>query len=283
MNAPADLSPVDAAVARVYTVRASSWGSLFDCAYAWEGVHLLGLRKPAGLRAQLGTAVHASTAAFDSGRLPGGARPSADDTAAVLVDTLHHPDREVDYSRDDLSLRDAERIGLSLHTMYCLDVAPGFEYLSVEAKLAPLDIDCGGGIVVRLTGTMDRSRVAATQAGAVVPDIKTGSRVISDGQVVTKGRAPQLGTYQLMLENDPAHAMPTVGAQVIALRTSAKPVTGVSPVFDARRVMVGTDEAPGLIEHAATMFRTGMFPPNTQSLLCSERYCSRWQTCPYHE
>lgn len=282
MTAPA-LNPTAQAAARIYTVRASSWGSLFDCAYAWEGVHLLGMRKPSGLRAQLGTAVHASTAAFDSGRLPGGSRPSADDTAEILVRTLRNPDRDVDYSRDDLSIRDAERIGLTLHTMYCHDVAPAFNYLSVEAKLAPLDINCGSGIVVRLTGTMDRSRVASTEGGAVVPDIKTGSRVISEGAVVTKGRAPQLGTYQLMLENDPEHAMPTVGAQVIALRTSAKPMTGVSPVFDARRVMVGTDKAPGLIEHAASMFRTGLFPPNTQSLLCSERYCARWQACPYHE
>lgn len=272
-----------ASAARVYTVRASSWGSLFDCAFSWEGVHLKGLRRPSGLRAQLGTAVHASTAAFDSGRLPGGDKPSVDDTAEVLVRTLREPDREVDYSRDDLTVKDAERIGLALHTMYCLDVAPGFSYLSVEAKLAPLDIDCGGGIVVRLTGTMDRARVAEAAAGAVVPDIKTGARVISDGAVVTKGRAAQLGTYQLMLERDPQHALPTVGGQVIALQTSSRPQTGVSRVFDAKRVMVGTDDAPGLIEHAASMFRTGLFPPNPQSLLCSPHYCARWQTCPYHE
>jgi hypothetical protein len=49
----------------VFKVRASSWGRLFDCAYAWEGTHILGLKKASGLRAQLGTAIHASTAAFD--------------------------------------------------------------------------------------------------------------------------------------------------------------------------------------------------------------------------
>ncbi|EMI4895455.1 PD-(D/E)XK nuclease family protein, partial [Pseudomonas aeruginosa] len=26
------------------TVRASSWGALFDCAFRWEGVHLLKMR-----------------------------------------------------------------------------------------------------------------------------------------------------------------------------------------------------------------------------------------------
>lgn len=25
----------------VFTVRASSWGRLFDCAHAWEGTHIL--------------------------------------------------------------------------------------------------------------------------------------------------------------------------------------------------------------------------------------------------
>ncbi|ABY40494.1 hypothetical protein 2.1, partial [Burkholderia phage Bups phi1] len=25
----------------VYTVRASSWGALFECAYRWEAIHLL--------------------------------------------------------------------------------------------------------------------------------------------------------------------------------------------------------------------------------------------------
>lgn len=268
---------------RLYTVRASSWGSLFDCAHKWEGEMLLGMRKPAGLRAHLGTSIHASTARFDSGRLPGGDQVSADDSADLFVHTLHHPDRDVDYSKDDLSVRDAEKIGLRLHTRYCLDVSPRFDFLSVEASLQPLDINCGGGIVVRLTGTMDRARVASTAAGAVIPDLKTGARVIANGAVVTKGRAPQLGTYQLMYEADREHGGATVGAQVIALQTTPAGNVGASPVFDARRVMVGTDEQPGLIEHAAAMFRTGLFPPNPQSTLCSQRYCGRWDRCPFHE
>ncbi len=30
----------------IYTVRASSWGALFDCGFRWEGVHLLKMRSP---------------------------------------------------------------------------------------------------------------------------------------------------------------------------------------------------------------------------------------------
>jgi hypothetical protein len=262
------------------TIRASSWSSLFSCAHSWEGTHLLGMHKPAGLRAQLGTALHASTAAYDQARLD--ERPlTIDDAADVFVQTLHHPDREVDLSGLDLSIKDAERIGLSLHANYCATIAPQFTYLSVEQTLAPLDIDCGSGVTVRLTGSMDRARVADSALGHIIPDLKSGQRVIAKGEVQIQGRSPQIGTYSLMYE---AHTgQPVAGGQVIGLQTSNKPQTGVSKVFDAKRVMVGTDESPGLIAYAAEMFRTGLFPPNPQALTCSERYCARWHRCIFHD
>lgn len=268
-------------MSHTYTVRASSWGKLFDCAYAWQGEHLLGIRKPAGLRAHLGTAIHAATAAYDESRLPGGSPIEVDDACGVFVDTLHKPDRDIDYQQDDLKLADAERIGLRLNASYCMDIAPRYEYIAVEAKLQPLDIDCGSGVIVRLTGSMDRARVSATAGGVLISDVKTGSAVIEDGAAKIKGRSPQLGVYQLMYEQ--GEQVPTKGAQIIALQTSSKPSTAVSKVFDAKRVMVGTEDAPGLIEIAAQMFVSGLFPPNPSSLLCSKRYCARWPTCPYRE
>lgn len=263
-----------------YTVRASSWGSLFDCAYRWEGEHLLKMRKPAGLRALLGTSVHAGTAAFDQARIDG-ADVSVDDAAGVLINTLHHPEYEVDYKQDDINMCDAERIGLALHVRYCTELAPQFHFIEVETKLDPMEIDCGGGIRIRLTGSMDRARVASYGTGVVIPDVKTGSRVVSQGKAQMKGRSAQTGTYQLMYEQ--TRGIRTEGAQIIALSTGGRNEVAVSPVFDARRVMVGTDDAPGLIQHAAEMFRTGLFPPNPQSPICSPKYCSRWATCIYHE
>lgn len=265
----------------VITVRASSWGKLFDCAHAWEGEHLLGFKKPAGLRAHLGTSIHASTAAFDTGRLPGAEPVSAYDSADVFVQSLRNPEREVDFSRDDISVAEAETIGLSLHTLYCHDISPRFAFTSVEQTLTPLEIDCGGGQIVRLTGSMDRARVAAQAEGVVIPDVKTGSAVIAKGEAVIKGRGAQLGTYQLMYEH--TEGVPTVGGQILALKTKGKPEGAVSKVFDAKRAMVGDAEQPGLIEIAASMFRTGLFPPNPQSVLCSERYCARWSRCRFHE
>ncbi|CAM4091804.1 PD-(D/E)XK endonuclease-like domain-containing protein [Bordetella tumbae] len=264
----------------VFTVRASSWGSLFDCAHAWEGVHILGIRKPSGMRALLGTAVHAGTAAFDRARLDG-TPCTPDDAAGVLVDTLKDPGFEVDQTSDGISISQAERIALPLLVRYCADVAPQFDFIDVETQLNPLDIDCGGGMTVRLTGSMDRARVAETGEGVVIPDIKTGLRVVTKGEANIHGRSPQTGTYQLMY--DATKGLRTAGAQIIALSTSGSTDTAVSKVFDARRVMVGTDSEPGLIEHAASMFRTGLFPPNPSSVLCSKKYCARWNSCIFHE
>jgi len=262
------------------TIRASAWGGLFDCAHRFEWTTLMKRSKPAGLRALLGTAIHASTAVFDKARLEG-APVTADEAADAFIETLVRPDFDVDFSQDDLSLREAHRIGLTLHSLYCAEIAPGFDFIDVETALDPLVIDCGAGVTVTLTGTMDRARAASTDTGIVIPDVKTGSRVIEKGLANTRGRSAQLGAYQLMFEN--TKQVPTEGAQIIALATTSAPTAAVSQIFDARRVMVGTDDQPGLIQYAADQFRTGHFPPNPQSVLCSKRYCARWDNCIFHE
>lgn len=266
---------------RIVEVRASSWGRLFDCSYAWEGEHLLGLRRPSGLRASLGTAIHASTAAFDQARIDG-APISISDAADVFVQTLHNPTDDVDYKQDrSITMREAEQIGLTLHAKYCAEISPQFEFTAVEMRFDPVDIDCGDGLIIRLKGTMDRARVAKWRAGVIIPDVKTGARLFSDGNVVLKARSAQLGAYELMYENNTGQ--PTEGAQIIALQTTSTAQVGVSRIFDAKRTMIGTKYEPGLIEFAATMFKTGSFQPNPQSALCSEKFCARWKSCIYHD
>lgn len=268
-------------VGSIISVRASSFGRLFDCGYAFEGEQLLKIYRPGSLRAWMGTSIHASTAVFDQAALDG-APISANDAADVLINTLYNPTDNIDYKADKLTLREAEKIALTLHARYCAEIAPTMVYQSVEMPLAPLDIDCGDGLVIRLTGTMDRARVVKSAFyGKVISDVKTGGRLITDGVVKTKGRAAQLGTYQLLSEHTDGEE--TGGGQIIALQTSSTTQVGVSPVFDAKKMMLGTDTAPGLIEMAAKMFKIGLFPPNPASVLCEKKYCARWGTCPYHE
>ncbi len=263
------------------TIRASSWGALFDCPHRWEGIHILNLRNVVGLRAALGTAIHAGTAVFDQGRIDhSGITP--DDAAGAFVDKLRDPDNAYDPSRDDLTIRKAEQIGITLVASYCTEVSPRYTFEKVEMQTKPLDIDCGGGVVVRLTGTMDRARVRKTTGGFGISDIKTGSSAVQNGVAKTKGHSPQIATYELLFEHSTGIPVTEAG-EIIGMKTSGSPEIAVGAISNARRVMVGDEQSPGLIEFAAKMFGTGLFFPNPSSRLCSEKYCPRHPTCSFKQ
>lgn len=264
---------------RIITIRASSVGDYFDCALRWQAVHLLGRRKSSSIKAWLGTSIHHGTALYDQSRLDG-APISVDEAAGEMVDMLWSPEEALE--RDPkFSLAQAERIALNLLSRYCAEIAPKKKYRSVEMKLKPLDVEFED-LVLRYTGTMDRARVSETLAGDVVDDIKSGGRLFdSDGNVIIKARAAQVGTYQLLKEN--TDGRPTSGAQITALQTSSKPMVGVSKVFNAKAQMLGNQQQKGYIQIMANMMKIGEFPPNPSSSLCSKRWCPNWDHCPYHE
>jgi len=261
------------------TVRASSWAGLFDCAYRWEGIHLLGMKNTVGLRAALGTAIHAGTAVFDQARISGDT-VTADDAAGVLVDKLHDPENEFDPIKDDITMQEAESTGITLLTKYCGEVSPKYNFVAVEMDTKPLDIDCGGGVVVRLKGTMDRARIKKTTGGIGIADLKSGGSAVQKGVAVTKGHGAQIGTYELLFEHTTGESI-TSEAEIIGLKTKGKPEIATGTISNAKKVMTGDEDNPGLIEFAADMFRSGRFYPNPKSLLCSEKYCPRWNSCHF--
>lgn len=265
----------------VTRVRASSWAGLFDCAYRWEGIHLLGMRTTVGLRAALGTAIHAGTAAYDQSRIDH-TGITINDAAGVLVDKLHDPENEFNPAADDLTMHDAERIGISLLVKYCNLITPKYDFVAVEMETNPLDIDCGSGVIVRLTGTMDRARIRKSQHGVGIADIKSGATAVHNKVANTKGHGPQVGTYELLYEHTTGQQI-TDEAEIIGLKTTGTPEIGTGAIRNAKRVMVGTDDQPGLIEFAAEMFKSGRFFPNPKSLLCSDKYCPRHSKCFFHD
>jgi hypothetical protein len=261
------------------TVRASSWADLFDCAYRWEGIHLLGMKNTVGLRAALGTAIHAGTAVFDQAKITGDT-VTANDAAGVLVDKLRDPENEFDPAKDDLSMQEAESTGITLLTKYCGEVSPKYNFIAVEMDTKPLDIDCGGGVVVRLKGTMDRARIKKTTGGIGIADLKSGGAAVQKGVAVTKGHGAQIGTYELLYEHTTGESI-TSEAEIIGLKTKGKPEIATGTIKNAKLIMTGDQDNPGLIEFAADMFRSGRFFPNSKSMLCSEKYCPRWNTCHF--
>lgn len=263
------------------TIRASAFASLFDCAYRFEGIHILGMRNVVGRRAVLGTAIHAGTAAFDSARLEG-SPITADDAAGVMVDKLSNPDSDFDPDKDDLSVKEAEIIGLKLTVKYCHEVAPKYNYVAVEMPATPLDIDCGHGTIVRLTGTMDRARIRKDGESLSIADIKTGSKSVEKGAANIKGHGAQIGTYELLFEHTTGQRI-TADAEIIGMSTSKSAEIATGTIRNAKQIITGTEDQPGLLEFAANMFRSGKFYPNPRSMLCSERYCPRFHSCHFHE
>ena len=255
-----------------------------DCPSRWEGVNLLGMKSVSGLRATLGTAIHASTAVFDQSRMDGtGITPM--EAAGAFIDALRHPRDEVDFRGEDMTITQAERIGLTLHTKYCNEISPRYEFVAVEMATTPLIIDVGDGMEIEVTGTMDRARIIAGEYGVGIGDVKTGKMAVTqdaNGRNVAKtaGHAAQIGTYELLYEHTTGEAI-TAPGEIIGLSTGARQEVGVGQVENARDVLLGADDKPGLIQYAAVMFKSGLFHPNPASQLCSEKYCPRWSRCNY--
>lgn len=273
MNAPER----SAFMRTIIPIRASSLAELFDCPARWEAKHILGMCGPRSAAAQLGTAVHAGTALFDQSHLPGGTPLSADDAAGAVVDAIHKPEEEVDW--EETAPRDAERIALALHTRYCGEIAPQQVYRGVEVKCESLELPDLG---IALTGTTDRVREVGGSLG--ITDLKTGGRAVgADGRAVTQGHAVQLGVYELLAE----HAMGlhiTAPAQIVGMNTGKTPAAqrvGTGEVPNARAALIGTEESPGLLEHASRLIHSGAFYGNSKSFLCSAKYCPRHPVCTF--
>lgn len=265
---------------QVIPVRASSWGALFDCAHRWEWVHIMGKRSPSSLRAALGAAVHASTAAFDRGRMLGQGY-TADETAVLVIDSLRESEEKdgITWVDDDISLRNAQRIGINLHDRYCQEISPKYNFVAVELDVKPLVIDCGS-VSIELRGTLDRSRVSKAGDHAGIADVKTGKAAVQKGVAKTKGHAAQIGVYEILYEHTTGTPI-TAPAEIIGLSTSGSNEIGTGLIHGAKAMMIGAHGSPGLIEYAEAIFKTGLFPPNNQSSLCSKKYCPRWDECKF--
>lgn len=283
MNAPDRIPSTDHVLG---VVRASSWPSLFDCAYRFYWQNIVGLRMPSSGAACLGTAVHAGTAVFDTATLEG---KQADVGEAIDASrkALAEPEQEVAWD-EDLTQRDADGLAIKLTSRYCQDIAPAQHYVAVELRCTALDVATKHG-VLRLTGTTDRVRVLPDGRKGV-SDLKTGGRATEktdDGRgrrAVTKGHQMQLGVYTLMAEQESGERL-DAPAQIVGLQTTKETPCAVGEIADVRTPLLGTDDSPGLIEIAAQMLSAGLFPPNPKSMLCSAKYCPAHAAgrCKYHD
>jgi len=257
-------------------IRASSLGELFDCPARWSAKYILNMYIPSNGKAQLGTALHASTAVFDKSVIDQSGI-TIEEAAGAAVDAIYKPEYEVDWGDD--KPKDAEKIALSLHNKYCKTEAPKHNYVAVEVKCDRLDIS---DIGLSLTGTTDRVR--HTEEGYGIADIKTGKQAVSkDGTVNTKGHAYQMGVYELLAEFGSGLPI-TAPAEIIGLntaKTEAAQRIGKGSIVGAREVLLGDDDRLGILNIASQIIHAGNFWGNPKSMLCHKDYCPRYKTCNF--
>lgn len=267
------------------TIRASSLADLADCPARWYAKHVDGMRTPSGPAAVLGSAIHASTAAYDQSRIDN-AGLTASDAAGALVDYLGEHHSEADWSDADYTVREAERIGLSLHARYCTEIAPSREYVTVEADLGLLSIAVpDADAVITLTGHTDRiRRIDATVNG--LSDLKSGGRAVgADGSVKVQAHAYQVAAYKLLYQEMTGERL-AGPVEIIGLNTGKNAATqrvGIGVAEDVEETLLGTDSEPGLIQAVAHMAKAGMFWGNPRSMLCSGKYCAAYATCRFRK
>jgi hypothetical protein len=262
----------------VITIRASAISDFLDCPARAEAKHLLGKRMPTSGAAQLGTAVHRSTAAFDGARLNGNPI-SVDEAAGAAVDAIRRPDNDVEWENESPDV--AEKIAIAVHSRYCTTIAPSRVYAAVEAYCERLEISDLG---IALTGSTDRVRRIGEGYG--ISDLKTGKTAVrADGHVETKGHAYQMGVYELLAEH--AAGVPiTEPAEIVAMQTGKTAVAqrvGTGSSAGAREVLLGEPEQPGILQTIAAMLTSGNFYGNPRSTLCNPKYCPIYQSCRYRK
>lgn len=259
-------------------IRASSLGALFDCPARWAAIHLEGKRMPSTGKAQLGKAIHASTAVFDQAGIDGSGI-TIDEAAAAAVDVIHCREVEEEVIWEDDSPQAAEKIALALHAKYCHEIAPKQQYCAVEVQCEQLDIT---DIGISLTGTTDRIRKVGD--GFSIVDIKSGKTAVSaDGTVKTAGHAYQMGVYEILAEKASGVSI-TAPAQIVGLntgKTAAAQRAGTGEISGAREVLLGDEESPGVLQMASKLIHGGDFFGNPRSMMCSQNYCPNFSTCKF--
>ena len=260
------------------TVRASALPDFLDCAARAEAKHLLGKKCPQSPASLLGTALHRSTAVYDSSVIVGQGIKIGE-AAAAAVDAIHNPTEEVAYGEDD-NPHLLEDIALALHSRYCIEIAPKQNYVAVEVKCERLELS---DIGLALTGTTDRVRVVGEGNG--ISDLKSGKTAVrADGHVETKGHRYQIGVYELLAEHGSGLPI-TQGGEIIGLQVAktdrGQRVATSEPIRGARDVLIGDADSPGVLEIVAGMIHAGRFPGNPRSMLCGEKYCPIYNTCKF--
>jgi hypothetical protein len=252
----------------MYTIRASSWPTIFDCSLRWYYEHVVGLRLPTATPARLGQAVHAGAAEFDRGN-------PVKHSEEFAIDHFLHPEEDVEPIAQVEADDQAEIAGRMVRQYVNTFGRRNYSHIEVTVSSCVLTTIHGD---IEVTGTVDR--ILDRQ----VRDIKTGrGRIRKDGSVDMRADYMQLGIYALMARAEAGDRSISGDVSVMAGDT-ANGRWAEAKAVGAVDLLLGSQEDEGLVEMAAKILHHGAFSPNPKSMLCSPKYCAAYahKRCMYH-
>ena len=267
-------------MSRIFSIRASSLGDLFDCPARWEAKNLLKKKMPSSSRSQIGQAVHESIGRWDYLNMLG-EQPHIEECKEVIFQQIwKEQNTEIDWSEVDQNT--SENIATSLMEKYIQHIAPSQKFIGVEVLCESMVIS---DLNIELTGTIDR--VYENEMGELgIGDIKTGKTSVSaNGVVRTENHAVQMGVYSILA----SHALQEniiAPARIYGLTTAKTDKgqhVGIGEIDSPAEVLLGTEESPGLLHHASKILETGLFFGNSKSMLCHQKFCPNFSTCKFRK
>jgi hypothetical protein len=262
---------------KVIPIRASSMADLTECPARWEATQVQGLKTPARVSTWLGTSLHKTLEVYDKAKLATGRPIEVSDAQSLFTDTLWNPNEEV--GGEEAEYKKAEKNGLELVRKYAELIAPNRTYVAVEVTCPKMDVIVEG-VVIRLSGTVDRIKVTPEKRYGI-SDVKSGANVVSaDETVDVDPYRAQIGVYEILAQAVTGQEMTEPG-EIIGLGANGKARVATGEVRNAAEMLVGTQEAPGLLQYAARIVKHELYFGNPKSILCSEAYCPIHGRCRF--
>lgn len=252
-------------------IRPSSVGGFHDCQFRWFNIHILGVKSWSGYAACRGTGVHAGAEHIWNEAIKAGQKTfsldSAKDAAAQSVEDSFNSDKQ-EVRLYDLETKDgAKDDAVKGLEVYAKEIVTEVEIpVAVESYLkANLADD------IALNGTFD-----GLSADGTIRDIKTSGR-----KAVPSKYIDQMSIYARLAEvNGLNPNMKFSIENIVFLKTSIK-----SHIFE---LDVDIPTAQRKIDDIVARYRWYqerpedghlVFPANTSSYLCNEKYCPVYDTC----
>ena len=231
---------------------------------------------PTTVQAKFGTSIHAGVAVYDKRRMMSG-DGITEEAVTAFTEELSKPEEGLTWDAADYAK--SQTIGLELLKKYFEQVAPKRKFVAVEMTCSNMDV-LVEGVVLRLTGTVDRIRQDES-GGFGVSDFKTGEQAVrADGTVVVSPHRGQLGVYEILAASVTGVQM-SLPAEIIGMQSTGKARVGIGEVVGAAESLIGTEESPGTLVYVAKLLREGIFYGNPKSLLCSAKFCPAFKTCRF--